>query len=104
MDLHNGWILVDVNEQARLDEELRRELKPGHRLYGTSLTVVARHRKRGVFLTFITGTDQVVDVHLTWAGDYEKPPRPEARVYRNPATWRKAIADRAGSPEGAKAS
>ena len=114
MDWPAGWFPVDAAQRVRLDEELRRELKPGHRLYGLPLTVVARCRECDDYLAMVAGTDTVAEVHLTWAGDYEKPPRPTAKVYASMAAWHRAVLDSgrrdgpgtAGpndSPEGAQA-
>ncbi len=95
MELPAGWFPVDAAGRVGLDEELRRELKPGHRLYGLPLTIVARSAECDDYLVAVAGTDTVAEVHLTWAGDYEKPPWPSARVYRSLSEWRTSLSDRA---------
>jgi hypothetical protein len=57
------------------EAELRLELKPGHPLYGLPLSTIGRrYDQDDVLFQVLDGSGRVAEVHLTWAGDCEKPP------------------------------
>jgi hypothetical protein len=79
----------DPAQIAAMEQQLRRELGPGHHLYG--LPVQAVGRRQGcddVLFTLVDGTSRVAVVHLTWTRNPpERPPWPETSLYSTFSEW-----------------
>jgi hypothetical protein len=73
-----------VNSPEHLEEELARELAPGHRLHGRRLRAVARRSDREDVL--FVGDTLVAVVQLTWA-DATGPLLPLADIYPSVDLW-----------------
>ena len=79
-------------DKPAFEAELRRELKPGHPLFGLSLAAIGRrYDQDDVLFELLDGSGRVAEVHLTWAGDKEKPPWPGTAVFDNFAAWAEAV-------------
>ena len=64
-DWHGDWSEVtSANERRDLEEELARELSPGHVLYGVHATAMGRRWRRDDVL-FVLGDGRFAQVHLT---------------------------------------
>jgi len=75
-ELPGGWDLV-ARDNVTLVRELGRELKPGHSLYDVGVIAVARRYAQDDYLFALEHlTYPFAVVHLTWAGDRERPPWP----------------------------
>lgn len=75
-ELPGGWALV-AEDNVSLVRELVRELKPGHSLHGVGVLAVARRHSQDDFLFALEHLAYpFAVVHLTWAGDRERPPWP----------------------------
>lgn len=71
-----------------MEVELQKELKEGHPLFGLPVAAVAERRgSDDVLFEILDGTGRFADVHLTWAGEREKPPWPVFSVFGNVAEW-----------------
>jgi hypothetical protein len=66
--------------------ELTRELSPGHPLHKMKLSPLG-HSGAADNALFAIEDGRVVEVHLTWSGHAEPPPRPNHRVYLNADKW-----------------
>jgi hypothetical protein len=71
---------LDERTAAALDEELRREMRRRHPLYGRTCIAIAK-REANDDVLFALGEDEVAVVHLTWAGKQERPPWPTTTFY-----------------------
>ncbi|MBV9926792.1 MAG: hypothetical protein JOZ96_17365 [Acidobacteria bacterium] len=72
-DLPEGWYPASEQDESRLADELRRELTPGHLLYGRPVRVIA-HRNGATDDILVAHRDQpgrFTVVHLTWRGGPE---------------------------------
>lgn len=67
-------------------EELKRELSPGHPLYGTELLPLG-HSGAADDALFGAEDGRVFQVHLTLSRRAEQPPVPRTRVYVNADEW-----------------
>jgi hypothetical protein len=74
--LPEGWFLSDPNQAEFLRVELRKELPPGHVLFGVSVQVVA-HRlgTDDILCRHLEHPAQFTVVHLSWLGREEINPR-----------------------------
>lgn len=61
-----GTTESEVAERDRLEAEIRREVDPGHRLFGRQISVLARDTARDDVLVF-ANPNRVTLVHLTYA-------------------------------------
>src|SRR4051794_32500517 len=66
IELLEPWRSVTEADRLHFEEELRRELMPGHVLAGTTVRAIARRQDCDDVLFEIIG-DGVAVVHLTWA-------------------------------------
>lgn len=66
-----------------LEEELQRELAPGHRLHGREPVAIAKRERTDDVLFALAGTDEVAVVHLTWIGRPDTSPWPSTELYAN---------------------
>jgi hypothetical protein len=79
-------------DKPAFEAKLRREVKPGHPLYGVPVAAVARrYDQDDVLFELLDGSGRVAEVHLTWAGDQEKPPWPDARLFDSLTEWVEAV-------------
>src|ERR1700685_1451945 len=71
--LPEGWFSADPEQAKRLLDELQRELRPGHVLYGVRLETFA-HRDDAtddVLFRHVDEPTRFTNVHLTWLGREE---------------------------------
>jgi hypothetical protein len=85
-----------TEDAVGLEIELQRELKSGHPLYGIPAAAKAR-RHDDVFFELLDGTGRIADIHLTWAGESERPPWPMHDVFESFDDWEEAVRDRYGT-------
>jgi hypothetical protein len=83
------WYPVEAGEQENLENELRREIVPGHELYGVPAVAIGRRKDRDDALFWLRdGTNRLAVVHLTWQlGLVEAPQWPSAKFYDNLGAW-----------------
>lgn len=87
IDWPDGW--TPLPEGApNLEKELRREVSPGHPLFGRPASAVARNQDDVLYR--IDGG--VAEVHLTWSGTREPPPWPSTALYATLEEWRRSLA------------
>jgi hypothetical protein len=65
---------------ASLDDELLREVAPGHSLYERRCIAIAKREATDDVL-FAVGAEEVAVVHLTWTQKPEPPPWPSTTFY-----------------------
>jgi len=65
---------------ASFDDELLREVAPGHPLYERRCVAIAKREATDDVL-FAVGAGEVAVVHLTWAQKPEPPPWPSTTFY-----------------------
>lgn len=74
--------------RTHFEAELRRELSPGHPLYGCPVAAVG---KRGdtddVLFQLLDGSGRVASVHLTYGRRPESPPWPHCTVFASLEAW-----------------
>lgn len=84
-----GWATISTIEKTdHLNAELRRELSPGHVLYGQNFQVLGRLRRSDDFL-FQIKDGRVAQVHLTWTEE-SYPDWPVTKIYPSFFTWSEA--------------
>jgi hypothetical protein len=82
-----NWSLLTEDDRHHLRAELRREIAPGHMLYGRSLLPIARHRERDDVLVRTIGTPNPLwIIHLTWRAE-STPERPHAQSFPDLTTF-----------------
>ena len=75
-------------DKLGLEAELRRELKSGHPLFDLPIKAIGRRFDQDdVLFEILDGSDRVAQVHLTWAGDKEKPPWPDHAIFNSFDEW-----------------
>src|SRR5262249_10219682 len=75
-------------DELGLEAELRRELKPGHPLFDLPVKALGRRFDQDDVLFEIQDrSDRVAQVHLTWAGDRQKPPWPGHAILNSFDEW-----------------
>jgi hypothetical protein len=75
-------------DKLALEAELRRELKAGHPLFGLPVAAIGRrYDQDDVLFEILDGSGRVAEVHLTWAGEREKPPWPGTVLFDSFAEW-----------------
>ena len=75
-------------ERLAFEAELRRELKPGNPLFGLPVAATGRrYDQDDVLFQLLDGTGRVAEVHLTWAGERERPPWPGTALFDSFAGW-----------------
>jgi hypothetical protein len=80
--------LDDPEQKAGLEDELRREVKPGHLLFGVPVRALGRRGDQDdVLFELLDGTGRVAEVHLSWAGEAERPPCPFTEIHSDFAAW-----------------
>lgn len=68
-------------------EQLKREVGPGHAMYGLPVGLIARGHGDEALFEILDGSGQVVDVHLTWGKPQERMPWLWATIYRSFDEW-----------------
>jgi hypothetical protein len=87
-------------DKPAFEAELRRELKPGHPLFGLPVAALARrYDQDDVLFELLDGSDRIAEVHLTWAGEKEKPPWPRTALFDNFAAWAEGVKNEYRRPE-----
>jgi hypothetical protein len=90
MDWPERWWAIDAATAAGLEEELRRELSPGHPLFNLPLHAIGQTGSSDdVLFTVIDGSGRVAVAHLTWRQGAEPPPWPSSIIYESFAVWAK---------------
>jgi hypothetical protein len=77
-------------DRLAFEAELRRELKSGHPLYGVPVTAIG-YDQDDVLFELLDGSGRVAEVHLTWAGEKEKPPWPGTALFDSFAEWVESV-------------
>ena len=78
--------------RSAFEAELRRELKPGHPLYGVPVGASgARYDQDDVLFELLDGSGRVAEVHLTWKGERESPPWPGTALFDTFAAWAESV-------------
>ena len=78
------WRAVTGAEAGQHEEELKREVREGHELFGVEVEAIGKRDDQDDVLFGIIGSPRVAVVHLTWRGEKEKDPRwPYAVVFEN---------------------
>ncbi len=100
MDWPHPFSAMEYPEDGRAFEaELLRELKPGHALFGLPLAAAGRrYDQDDVLFEVLDGSGRVAEVHLTWAGDRERPPWPSTSLFDSFAEWAAAVREEYPEP------
>ncbi|MDO5640879.1 MAG: hypothetical protein Q4G26_00625 [Paracoccus sp. (in: a-proteobacteria)] len=86
-DWGKDWTpITDRDDAARMEQELRRELSPGHVLHGVTATAIGRRQGRADRL-FLLPDGRVAQVHLTWQAESD-PRWPSTEIYPGLDAWR----------------
>lgn len=73
--------------RAGFEDELRREVGPGHVLQGLNARLIGRRYDRDTAL-FLLDDGRIARVHLTWRQDTENDPRwPDTTIYVGAQDW-----------------
>ncbi len=73
--------------RAGFEDELRREVAPGHVLHGLNARLIGRRYDRDTAL-FLLDDGRIAKVHLTWRRDTEIDPRwPYTTIYVDVRDW-----------------
>lgn len=72
----------DARFHDTFHDQLRREVPPGHVMYGVPARMIARHdASDDTLFELLDGSGRVAVVHLTWAKRRERLPWPGTDVY-----------------------
>jgi hypothetical protein len=89
--LEPWWPIAESGQDLAngFEEELRREVAPGHPLHGILVEAVGRHNGcDDVLFRLLDGTGRVAVVHLTWTqSPPEQPPWPVTEVFDSLEAW-----------------
>ena len=78
----------DEEYHKTFEGQLRREVAPGHDLYGVPVKLVARFDGTDdALFELLDGSGRVAAVHLTWAKHHERLPWPDTGIYPNLAAF-----------------
>jgi hypothetical protein len=76
------WAILPPTERGDVEREFRREVGPGHILYGRNARALLRRVDRDDVLFVLDGPVQLAVVHLTFtAMPPERPPWPTTETY-----------------------
>jgi hypothetical protein len=79
-------------DKPAFEAELQRELKPGHALFGIPVAAIGRrYDQDDVLFELLDGSGRVAEVHLTWAGEHERPPWPGTALFGSFADWVESV-------------
>ena len=83
------WQALSAEHSAAINEQLQRELSPGHVLYGLDATAVAMSGARDDVLFEVAGhKNPLAHVHLTWSRSPIKEPRwPATQFFASWEDW-----------------
>lgn len=88
------------DKSTPFEAELARELKPGHPLFGIPVSAIGRRFDQDEFLfALLDGTGRVAEVHLTLAGERERPPWPSTVLFDGFDAWADAVRGEFGQAE-----
>jgi hypothetical protein len=92
-ELPSGFSRIDQYEdEALIETELKRELKPGHPLFNLPVAAVARRNDQDdILLVLLDGSGRIAVVHLTWMGEKEKPPWPSTVIFDSTSAWLRSL-------------
>lgn len=90
------WFAVDEmgpDFGVTFEQVLRREVGPGHLLYGVPVQAISKSGANDdVLFRLLDGSGRVADVHLTWTGSFpERPPWPHTVLYDSIEVWAAAV-------------
>ncbi len=87
------WSPIEFpDDKPVFEAELLRELKAGHPLFGVPVSVIGRrYDQDDVLFALQDGSERIAEVHLTWAGEREKPPWPSASLFESFAAWVESV-------------
>lgn len=87
-----GWSAIDSDaKRAWLEDELKREMPPGHVLFEASLAVLARRESQDDYV-FALPDGRLATVHLTWAVE-TRPAWPRTTIHTDFDGWLEALED-----------
>jgi predicted trehalose synthase len=90
-----------AEDKAAFEAELLHELKPGHSLFGIPVSASGRrYDQDDVLFEILDGSGRVAEVHLTWAGERERPPWPGAALFASFEDWAEAVRHEYGEAPG----
>jgi hypothetical protein len=79
-----------ADNSPSLSEELRREVRPGHVLFGIEADPIARrHDRDDVLFVLRDGTNRLAVVHLTYTKETE-PNFPDVNLFASVEEWEEA--------------
>jgi hypothetical protein len=78
------WQHIPLDQRLRFEQQLQREVSPGHPLFGVAATAVARGYGDAVLFMLPSHTRPLAVVHLTWEGP-QRDPRPQTEFYDSAA-------------------
>lgn len=86
------WFGLDALEPkfaTTFEEVLKREVGPGHPLYGIPVQAIAKSESNDDMLyRLLDGTGRVAEVHLTWTrSPPERPPWPVTAIFASLDEW-----------------
>ncbi|HEU4557304.1 MAG TPA: hypothetical protein VFS20_05620 [Longimicrobium sp.] len=86
------WFAVNALEPkyaTLFEEELKREVAPGHPLYGIPVQAIAKSESNDDMLyRLLDGTGRVAEVHLTWiSSPPDRPPWPLTATFSSLEEW-----------------
>jgi hypothetical protein len=90
------WAKVNAGEG--FEQELRKEVCPGHVLYRTKIKAIARRTDNDDVLFMLVEKVSYAQVHLTWTGKREKDRRwPHAELFGTWDEWLRRMAEDNGA-------
>jgi hypothetical protein len=81
------WIEIDVYDDRPQEQELARELAPGHILENRAGRALMRRTDCDDVLFAVRNSAEVALVHLTWSGNREQPGFPHTRIFASMLDW-----------------
>lgn len=87
--------IEDPQARRVFEVELQREVKPGHPLFGLPVAAIGQRQDQDdVLIELLEGSGRVAEVHLTWAGEKERPPWPATTLFGSFAEWASSVEQR----------
>ena len=85
----NQWQEVTQEERIFLEQELSREIIPGHILFGLPIRAIARREDCDDVVFAIVGSAQVAEAHLVYGGRASHSDWPLSVLYQSLSEWQK---------------
>ena len=81
-----------LEDKPKFELELSRELKSGHPLFGVPVVAIGwRADSDDVLFEILNNNGAVAEVHLTWAGERERPPWPGTVMFNSFEEWAESV-------------